>query len=101
MRLKLAMSEKAKLYVGTHFDIERKVLTIGAIEKEIDIALKKFNGDKVLLMVSKEIFSLCKTNRGYDEEGFGVFKMQVDNKLPAKEFVLTELNTEVRNSSQA
>ncbi len=101
MRLKLAMSEKAKLFFGDHFEIKRKVLTIGAIEKEIDIALKKFNGDKVLLMVSKEINSLCEINEGYDAEGFEVFKMQVDGDLHSKEFVLTELNTEVRNSSQA
>ena len=94
-------NKKAILYVGTHFEIERKVLTIGAIETEIGKALKKFKGEKILLMVSKEINSLCETNINYNAEGFGVFKMQVDNKLPAKEFILTELNSEVRNSSQA
>jgi len=86
------------LFFGDHFEIKRKVLTIGAIEKEIDIALKKFNGDKVLLMVSKEINSLCEINDGYDTEGFGVFKMQVDGGLHAKEFVLTELNECVKDS---
>ena len=93
--------EKSKLYIGTHFEIERKVLTIGSIETEIEKALKKFKGKKVLLMVSKEINSLCEINDGYDAEGFEVFKMQVDDKLPAKEFILTELNSEGRNSSHA
>ena len=85
------MSKKAELYVGTHFQIKRKVLTIGAIEKEIEKAVKEFNGKKVLLMVSKEINSLCKINDGYDEEGFGVFKMQIDDLLKEKEFILTDL----------
>ena len=93
--------KKSKLYVGTHFEIERKVLTIGVIETEIEKALKKFKGEKVLLMVSKEINSLCEINEGYDAEGFEVFKMQVDGNLHSKEFILTKLNTEVRNSSQA
>ncbi len=86
--------EKTKLYIGTHFEIERKVLTIGAIETEINKAVKEFKGNKVLLMVSKEINSLCEINIDYDAEGFGVFKIQVDDKLPAKEFILTELNKE-------
>jgi hypothetical protein len=83
--------EENKLYVGTHFNIERKILTIGAIETEINKAIKNYNGKKILLMVSKEINSLCEINLNYDAEGFGVFKIQVDNKLSAKEFVLTEL----------
>ncbi len=82
------------LFFGNHFKIKRKILTIGAIETEVHKAIEKFNGKKVLLMVSKEIDSLCKINIDYDAEGFGIFKMQVDGYLDAKEFVLTELNTE-------
>ncbi len=81
----------SKLYIGDYFEIKEKVITINAIEKEIDKSLKKYKGKKVLLTLSNFISSLCNANNGYDEKGFDVFKIQVDDKLKDEEFILTDL----------
>ncbi len=85
------------VYIGTHFEIERKVLTIGAIETEILKAVKKYDAKNILLTISKEIDSLCKINIGYDERGFDVSKINVDTKLPEFEFILTEISDAVHD----
>lgn len=82
----------AKIYIGTHFEIERKVLTIGAIETEILKAVKEYPGENILLTISKKISDLCKCNIGYDERGFDVYKIDVDSRLPECEFILTEIS---------
>ena len=79
----------------SHFEVKRKVITIGAIEMEVWKALEKFKGKKVLLEVSKKIGSLMKINIGYDEEGFGIYEIKIDKDLKEEEFILTELNSEV------
>lgn len=83
--------KKTKLYIGTTYEIENKVLTIGAIERNIDKAIKEYKGKQVLLSVSKKIMDLCKVNIDYDAEGFGVYKMQVEKTLQNNQFELTEL----------
>ena len=81
-----------KCYIGTHFEIERKVLTIGAIETEIIKAVRGYKGKNILLTISKKINDLCKMNIGYDERGFDVSKINVDTKLPECEFILTDIS---------
>ncbi len=89
------------VYIGTHFEIERKVLTIGAIETEILKAVREYKGKNILLTISKEIRDLCKMNIGYDERGFGVSKINVDFQLPECEFILTEISDAVHDAVHA
>ena len=79
------------IFIGTHFEVKEKIVTISAIERSIWKALKNFDGTKVLLTMSKKINDLCKINIDYDEDGFGVFKINMDDRLSEKEFILTEL----------